>query len=83
LGKDSEFTPIADLEPVTLDGTIVKHASMHNLGWIVDNHVFPGCVVEIAKRGEIIPQIIRVLEKSSYELEYQNYLNYFIKSHIK
>lgn len=83
LGKDGEYTPIADLEPVILDGTIVKHASMHNLGWIVDNHVFPGCVVEIAKKGEIIPQLIRIVEKSPYEKEYQEYLNNFIKQHQK
>lgn len=83
LGKDSEFTPIADLKPVILDGTIVKHASLYNLGWVAENHVFPGCKVEIAKKGEIIPAVLRIIEKSEYDKEYQEYLDNFIKTFLK
>jgi len=80
LGKDGELTPIALFHPTELDGTIVKRASLHNLGWIIENKVYPGCTVEIAKKGEIIPQLIRVITKSPNELEYQEYLNNFIKT---
>lgn len=83
LGKDGEYTPVADLKPVILDGTVVKHASLYNLGWVVDNNVFPGCVVEIAKKGEIIPAVLRIIKKSEYDEQYQQYLNEFIKCHIK
>lgn len=81
LGKDGELTPVGLFKPVVLDGTIVKHASLHNLGWIIDNQVFPGCKVEIAKKGEIIPQLLRILEKSPDDLEYQNYITNFIKEY--
>ena len=74
LGKDGELTPKAVFKPIELDGTIVKHASLHNLGWIVDNNVFPGCKVEIAKKGEIIPQLVRVLEKSPNDELYRDYI---------
>jgi DNA ligase (NAD+) len=80
LGKDGEYTPIALFKPVELDGTVVKHASMHNLGWIIDNKVFPGCKVEIAKKGEIIPQLLRVVEESTENELYQIYLDNFIKT---
>ena len=80
LGKDGEYTPIATFKAVELDGTIVKHASLHNLGWIIQNKVYPGCKVEIAKKGEIIPQIINVLEVSPDDVEYQNYITEFIEN---
>lgn len=80
LGKDGEYTPIGVFKSVELDGTIVKHASLHNLGWIIDNKVYPGCKVEIAKKGEIIPQVVNVLEESPNSKEYENYVNKFINS---
>ena len=81
LGKDGEYTPVGLFKPIELDGTIVKHASLHNLGWIVENKVYPGCKVEIAKKGEIVPQLISVLEKSTDDAEYQIYLDNFIKNY--
>lgn len=78
--KRCEYTPIATFKAVELDGTIVKHASLHNLGWIIQNKVYPGCKVEIAKQGEIIPGIKRVLEKSPDDVEYQNYITEFIEN---
>ncbi|MFW6243445.1 MAG: NAD-dependent DNA ligase LigA, partial [bacterium] len=82
LGKDGEFTPIGVFKSVELDGTIVKHASLHNLGWIIEKKVYPGCKVEIAKKGEIIPQVISVLEESPNSDEYEIYINDFIKNNI-
>lgn len=81
LGKDGEYTPIGLFRPVELDGTMVKHASLHNLGWIIDNKVYPGCKVEIAKKGEIIPQVVNVLSDSIENDLYVNYINEFIKNH--
>lgn len=80
LGKDGEYTPIALLRAVELDGTVVKHASLHNLGWIIENKVYPGCVVEIAKKGEIIPAVIQILEKSVDNDEYESYISDFIET---
>ena len=81
LGKDGEYTPVGLFKAVELDGTVVKHASLHNLGWIIDNKVYPGCKVEIAKKGEIIPQVIRVLGESVENELYVKYINDFIVNH--
>ncbi len=81
LGKDGEYTPVGLFKAVELDGTVVKHASLHNLGWIIDNKVYPGCKVEIAKKGEIIPQVIRVLGESVENELYTKYINEFIINH--
>jgi len=79
LGKDGEFTGVAMLKPVELDGTIVSRASLHNLGYIIKNKVFPGARVSIAKKGEIIPQIVDILEVSpnadEYLKQYEDFLN--------
>ncbi len=82
LGKDGEYTPVGLYKPVELDGTVVKRTSLHNLGWIIENGVFPGCKIEIAKRGEIIPQVQHVLEASPLNDNYVEYVNEFIKNHF-
>jgi DNA ligase (NAD+) len=69
LGPSGAMTPIADLEPINLDGTTVKHASLHNLGKIIENRCWPGAHVIIAKRGDIIPQVIKVIKGATTESE--------------
>jgi DNA ligase (NAD+) len=81
LGKDGEYTPVAVLRAVELDGTIIKHTSLHNLGWIIDNKVYPGCTVEIAKKGEIIPQIVKVMSESIETEKYNEYIENFIENY--
>ena len=81
LSKEGELAPVGLFKAVELDGTIVKRASLHNLGWIIENKVFPGCKVEIAKRGEIIPQVQQVLESSPDQEQYEKYITEFIKNH--
>lgn len=60
-GKTGKLTPRARMEPVFLAGTMVQHASMHNLGEVRRRDVRVGDTVVIEKAGEIIPQVVRVL----------------------
>ncbi len=66
VGKTGAVTPVADLEPVELAGTIVSHASLHNADEIERKDVRPGNVVVVEKAGKIIPHVVRV-EKSDRE----------------
>lgn len=68
LGIDREYTPVANLAPIELDGTTVKRASLHNIGYIIKNGTGPGAVVKIAKKGDIIPQVIEVVTKSEVDI---------------
>lgn len=70
VGTTGELNPIAILEPIELLGTIVKKASLYNLGKIVENGTWPGAKVLIRKSGEIIPQVVAILERSPQEQEY-------------
>ena len=60
VGRTGAITPVANLEPVQLAGTVVKRASLHNADQIalLDLHV--GDTVLVEKGGEIIPKIVGV-----------------------
>lgn len=60
VGKGGTVTPVAELAPVSLAGTTVRRASLHNVDEIARKDVRVGDTVIIAKAGEIIPQVIRV-----------------------
>lgn len=70
VGTTGELSPIAMLEPVELLGTIVKKASLYNLGTILKRKLFPGATVSIRKSGEIIPQVMELIQPSEKESEY-------------
>jgi DNA ligase (NAD+) len=64
VGRTGAITPVANLEPVQLAGTIVKRASLHNADIIKELDVRIGDQVYVEKGGEIIPKITGVnLEK--------------------
>ena len=65
VGKTGVLTPVANLKPVKLAGTIVKRASLHNFDEIKYLDVRQGDSVIIEKAGEIIPQVIKVTQKST------------------
>ena len=60
VGRTGAITPVANLEPVELAGTIVKRASLHNADQIAKLDIREGDTVYVEKGGEIIPKIIAV-----------------------
>ena len=60
VGRTGAITPVANLEPVQLSGTIVKRASLHNADIIVSLDLHIGDMVYVEKGGEIIPKITEV-----------------------
>lgn len=69
VGRTGAITPVANLEPVQLAGTIVKRASLHNADQIEKLDIRVGDEVFVEKGGEIIPKIIGVdLTKRSLNL---------------
>ncbi len=61
LGRTGAVTPVANLEPVTLGGTVVKRATLHNMDEVARLDVRVGDTVVVVKGGEIIPKVLRVL----------------------
>jgi DNA ligase (NAD+) len=61
VGRQGHITPIADLEPVELSGTVVKRAGLYNVDNVEETGIRPGDYVIIEKGGEIIPKVVSVL----------------------
>lgn len=60
VGRTGAVTPVANMEPVQLAGTVVKRASLHNEDIIHQLDLHIGDKVYVEKAGEIIPQIVGV-----------------------
>jgi DNA ligase (NAD+) len=73
VGRTGALTPVAILEPVFLAGTTVSRASLHNEDEIKHLGVKIGDWVLIEKSGEIIPQVLQVIEsrRTGEEIDYE------------
>ena len=60
VGRTGAVTPVANLDPVQLSGTVVKRASLHNADIIESLDLYIGDMVFVEKGGEIIPKITAV-----------------------
>lgn len=60
VGRHGTITPVANLEPVQLAGTIVKRATLHNADFIDQLDLHYDDIVSVEKGGEIIPKITGV-----------------------
>lgn len=63
VGRTGALTPVALLKPVKLAGTTVTHATLHNFDEISRLGIKIGDMVVVEKAGDIIPKVVRVLEK--------------------
>jgi len=59
-GKKGKKTPIAELEPIQLEGTIIKRVNLYNSDEVRRLRIREGCAVLIEKIGGIIPKIVAV-----------------------
>ena len=68
VGRTGAITPVANLEPVQLAGTVVKRASLHNADIIEGLDLRLGDMVYVEKGGEIIPKIVGVDKEARFML---------------
>lgn len=61
VGRTGVITPLAHLEPVSIDGSEIKKATLHNIAEIKRLGIGRGDVVMVIKAGDIIPKITKVL----------------------
>jgi len=62
VGRSGGLTPVGELVPVNIGGVMVSRANLNNWSWMLDKGIKEvPCQVEVARGGEVIPQIVRVL----------------------
>lgn len=66
VGRTGAVTPVANLDPVQLAGTVVKRASLHNADIIEGLDLHIGDMVYVEKGGEIIPKIVGVDKEARF-----------------
>ena len=64
LGRTGRITPVARVKPVAIGGSTVSNVTLHNQDYIDLLELAPGDTVAVSKRGDVIPAVEKVLEKS-------------------
>lgn len=62
VGRTGVITPVAVFEPVTLAGTTVSRATLHNQDFIAQRNISVGDIITVRKAGDIIPEVLGVYE---------------------
>ncbi len=62
VGRTGVVTPVAEIEPVNIEGAMVSRATLHNFDEIERKDIRIGDAVIIIRSGDVIPKIIKVLE---------------------
>jgi DNA ligase (NAD+) len=73
VGRTGVLTPVADLEPVSVSGSVVSRATLHNEDEILRKDIRIGDMAVIEKAGEIIPAVVKILKdkRSGSEVEFR------------
>lgn len=66
-GRSGEIAPVAVFDAVEIDSCRVSRASLHNVSFIRDLELHPGCRILVSKRNMIIPHIEDNLDRGHYE----------------
>ncbi len=61
VGRTGQITPVANLDPVIVQGSTVARATLHNEDYVKDKDIREGDHVVIRKAGDIIPEVVRVV----------------------
>lgn len=71
VGRTGVLTPTGVFDPVTLAGTTVSRATLHNQNFIDEKALGIGDTVAMRKAGEIIPEVVRVIRRAPNSIPYR------------
>lgn len=65
VGPMGSVTPVAEVEPIELSGAIINFASLGNYDLVIKKNLNLGDIIEISRRGDVIPHVEKVITKVS------------------
>jgi DNA ligase (NAD+) len=68
VGRQGKLTPVAECDAVELAGAIVTRATLNNISWIKTMKLKTGAKVRMLRSGDVIPQIVEVLDTAGEEI---------------
>ncbi|MFZ7119349.1 MAG: NAD-dependent DNA ligase LigA [Eubacteriaceae bacterium] len=73
VGRTGNLTPVAELVPIHLSGSVVSRATLHNEDYIAEREIKIGDYVNVRKAGEIIPEVVNVNfdKRTGQEMEFK------------
>ena len=73
VGRTGVLTPNAEFDPVTVSGSVIARATLHNEDYIKSKDIRIGDTVLVQKAGDIIPEVVRVIteERDGTEIPYE------------
>lgn len=73
VGRTGAITPLAYLTPITISGSTISKATLHNEDYIIDKDIRIGDTVIVHKAGEIIPEVVAVKfeERTGNEIKFE------------
>ena len=72
-GRSGKLCPVGILKPVALDGSIMSRVTLHNFGMLIGKDALKiGATVRIAKKGDIIPQVVQIVENKGTPIKIPN-----------
>lgn len=71
VGRTGVLTPVAIFEPVTLGGTVIARATLHNEDFIKEKDVRIGDTVALRKAGDIIPKLEKIIKHAENSLPFK------------
>lgn len=66
VGRTGKVTPVAELDPVSLGGTTVSRATLHNMDFITSLGVKIGDWVQVERGGDVIPKVVKVIDDEKH-----------------
>jgi len=60
------WIPKIYIEPVQIDGVMVKHATLHNAAWMQEKGIGVGATIKVLRSGGVIPKVVGVVKKAKF-----------------